>query len=320
MLVTAPPPATRGNAAPQPASLNAVSETDPAESVLPGRAAAESKSADTKAAVFEFWQTSDAYRDFGPEKLAESPHRRRLKELLASCRTVLDLACGDGNNLPHLPAGTDYIGVDCSPVGLRRLMGRDDHPALSKRSVVADVERLPFAEGSVDAVLSTFAFEHFLSVPRILAECDRVLRPGGRLVLIGPDFSFPNSFGPPQRETLLNQREPLLCYAAARLGRRVKDRLLGRYGFEYITPQPLSDATYVPDADMTHLTDHGEIARYMHPMGYRLVAREAGVAPQGVKRWTSALGLWGHHGDALLCLSKTAARTSVPRVREQTIA
>ena len=232
----------------------------------------------------------------------------------------MDLACGDGNNLPHLPAGVRYVGVDCSPVALRRLCERDDHRPLSKTGLVGDVENLPLPDGSTEAVLSTFAFEHFLNVPRILRECDRVLRPGGRLILIGPDFGFPNNFGPPQREELLNRRGPLLRYAAARLGRRLVDRVRGRCGFEYVTPRPLDDATYVPDADMTYLTDHAEIARFLRPLGYSTVTLGCGDRTAGVKRITQALGLWGHRGDALLCVEKSAPASSRPRVRERTIA
>ena len=247
-----------------------------------------------------------------------------MADLLGRRRDVLDLACGDGNNLPHLPAGTRYTGVDCSPIGVRRLLSRRDHPAMSKRGLVADVERLPLPDHAVDAVVSTFALEHFLNVPAILAECDRVLRPGGRLILIGPDFGLPNSFGPPQADALLGRRVPLLRYAAGRLLRRAADRLTGRSGFEYVTPRPLSDATYVPDADMTHLTDHREIARHLRPRGYRTVALETSARPPRWKRLTACLGLWGQSGDVLLCLEKSPSAPPTPltppRVRQQTIA
>lgn len=282
--------------------------------------AASNSPADVKAAVFDFWEKSDAYRDFGPEHLAETPHRRRMRDLLADCGSVLDIACGDGNNLPHMPAGVKYTGVDCSPVGVARLIAREDHADLTKTAEVGDVEHLSFDDETFEAVISTFAFEHFLDVPQILRECDRVLKPGGRIVLIGPDFEFPNNFGPPQRDQLLGRRCPLIAYAAARWCRRVWNHLRGACVFEYVTPLELNDNTYVPDADMTHLTNHREIARYMEPFGYRVVAHESGdPAPTGVKRWTQSLGLWGHNGDAMLCLQKVGEKSREHRVVSKTL-
>ena len=277
-------------------------------------APSDAKSAKSaKERTFAFWAASEHYREFGQSAatpaLNQTPHRRRLPEFVAAGDRVLDLACGDGNNLPHLPAGVDYVGLDCSPVALRRLADRDDHPTMAKRGLVGDCERLPLDDGSVDVVLSTFAFEHFTNVPGILAECDRVLAPGGRLILIGPDFSFPNNFGPPQHAELLGRRGPLLRYAAARLLANLWDRLRGRDRFEYIEPLPLDDATYIPDADMTHLTRHAAIARHLSRRGYeRVTLAGSGPKPCGLKGLASRLGLWGNLGDALLVLRKRDAR------------
>ena len=262
-----------------------------------------------KARTFAFWAQSERYREFGQStdtpSLDETPHRRRLAALLFGRLRVLDLACGDGNNLPHLPAGTDYVGLDCSPVALDRLAARDDHAAMTKRGLVGDCENLPLERGSVDAVISTFAFEHFTDVPRILDECDRVLAPGGRLILIGPDFAFPNNFGPPQHAELLNRRLPLLAYAAGRLLAGAWAKLRRRERFAYVEPLPLDDATYVPDADMTHLTDHAAIARHLTRRGYRrLVLAGSRPRPEGIRGWLHDVGLWGQNGDMLLAVEK----------------
>ena len=273
----------------------------------PADAATDTQSA--KERTFAFWSQSEHYRDFGrtdatPE-LAESPHRRRLAALLFGRLRVLDLACGDGNNLPHLPAGTDYIGLDCSPVALTRLADRSDHARMGKRGLVGDCENLPLPDGSVDAIISTFAFEHFTDVPRILAECDRVLAPGGRLILIGPDFQFPNNFGPPQHAALLGRRLPLLAYAGRRLLAGWIARLRQRERFEAVEPLVLDDATYIPDADMTHLTDHAAIARHMARRGFRqLVHAPSTGRPAGLKGVLHDLGLWGQNGDVLLALER----------------
>ena len=263
-------------------------------------------SATAKERTFAFWAESEHYRAYGGRQLAESPHRGRIGALMDGRRSLLDLACGDGNNLPHLPEGTDYLGLDCSPVALRRLHERDDHRPLAKRGLVGDCENLPLPDASVEVVLSTFALEHFTDVPRVLDEIDRVLQPGGRVLFIGPDFGFPNNFGPPQHERLLGRRLPLLAYATGRVLSKAWDRLRGRVSFRYIEPLPLDDASYIPDADMTHLTDHAAIARHLRRRGYRRLLLEPSVRPPagGLKRLLHDLHLWGQNGDVLLALQK----------------
>jgi len=53
-------------------------------------------------------------------------------------------------------------------------------------------ELLPFDDASVDAVLSFDVMEHVQDVPRTLAECRRVLRPGGQLFVVFPSYYQPN--------------------------------------------------------------------------------------------------------------------------------
>lgn len=50
--------------------------------------------------------------------------------------------------------------------------------------VIGDAAELPFTDGSFDIVLSRFAFHHFPNIEQPFAEMVRVLKPGGKLVLI----------------------------------------------------------------------------------------------------------------------------------------
>lgn len=52
--------------------------------------------------------------------------------------------------------------------------------------VVADVTYVPLADGCADAVVCTEVLEHVLRPERVIAECSRLLKPGGRLVLSMP--------------------------------------------------------------------------------------------------------------------------------------
>lgn len=100
-------------------------------------------------------------------------------------RTVLDAGCGAGRNLVYLlRAGYHVHAVDRdlrSVERVRELAARLGAPADVR---VAEVDELPFADGSMDAVLSS-AVLHFAAdaahFDRMVNEMWRVLRPGGLL-------------------------------------------------------------------------------------------------------------------------------------------
>ena len=101
-------------------------------------------------------------------------------------RRVLDAGCGDGRNLIYfLRNGFSCYGVDSEPDAIRRM--REVAAALApstpaEQFVVADIDRLPFDEGMMDAVISS-AVLHFASdedhFSRMVTEMWRVLAPRG---------------------------------------------------------------------------------------------------------------------------------------------
>jgi SAM-dependent methyltransferase len=103
-------------------------------------------------------------------------------------RTVLDAGCGAGRNLVYLlRAGFDVHAVDRdarSVARVRELAAALAPSAPTERIQVAEVDALPFADASMDAVISS-AVLHFARDPAhfdaMLNEMWRVLRPGGLL-------------------------------------------------------------------------------------------------------------------------------------------
>jgi len=101
-------------------------------------------------------------------------------------RRVLDVGCGTGYLLRRLAAqvpdaGARFVGVDLAPRMLRVAAGRAGDPRL--RFARAAAERLPAADAAFDLVVSTTSFDHWADQGTGLAECARVLAPGGTLVL-----------------------------------------------------------------------------------------------------------------------------------------
>lgn len=112
---------------------------------------------------------------------------------------VLDVACGTGDLSQALAAtaASKVVGLDFTPAMLdhARRKQRDLARAQSEKLsyVEGDAQALPFADGSFDVVTIAFGIRNVESPSRALAEFHRVLRPGGRLVVL--EFDRP-SFAP----------------------------------------------------------------------------------------------------------------------------
>lgn len=93
---------------------------------------------------------------------------------------VLDLGCGIGVATKLLRRhGCEALGLDL--VARRMALARAKEPALSM--VAGDARRLPFADGCLDGILTECTLSLVGYTADTLAECRRVLRPGGRLAV-----------------------------------------------------------------------------------------------------------------------------------------
>ena len=97
---------------------------------------------------------------------------------------VLELAAGTLRNLPHYPQGVNLTAVELSPE--MAAVGRKRAEELG-RSVdlrVGDVQKLDFPDESFDTVTCTLGFCTIPDTTAAAGEAFRVLRPGGRLLLL----------------------------------------------------------------------------------------------------------------------------------------
>ena len=100
---------------------------------------------------------------------------------------VLEIGCGEGGNLHHLSrSGARLFGVDFSPA-----KAGFAHAATGAQTACADAGRLPFADGTFDAVLIRDLLHHLPDRTAALREARRVLRPRGRLTLVEPNRRSP---------------------------------------------------------------------------------------------------------------------------------
>ncbi len=125
---------------------------------------------------------------------SEGPLRDRAVEMLGSepGERVLEVGCGTGHALVGLARrvapGGHVVGVDLSQGMLgqaREVLHRESVAGLVELQR-ADAVRLPFEENVFDGAFMSFTLELFDTpeIPKVLAECRRVLRAGGRLGVV----------------------------------------------------------------------------------------------------------------------------------------
>lgn len=123
--------------------------------------------------------------------------RRKSIELLADRKPkdLLDVATGtaDMAMAAHRMLGCNVTGCDISEkmieVGQRKVNDAKLADVITLR--VADAEQLPFSSNRFDAATVAFGVRNFQSLSKGLADMARVLKPGGRLVVL--EFSTPSN-------------------------------------------------------------------------------------------------------------------------------
>ncbi len=107
---------------------------------------------------------------------------------------VLEISFGTGYLLTRYAAEHEVTGVDLnatlSAIVRRKLVAKGIRPTLA----CANVEALPFRSSYFDTVVNTMALSAYPDGKAAIGEMERVLRPGGRLVLI--DVNYPVSPSP----------------------------------------------------------------------------------------------------------------------------
>jgi tocopherol O-methyltransferase len=101
---------------------------------------------------------------------------------------ILDVGCGIGGSSLYLAAKfhAHATGITLSPVQAARARERAEEFDLSSETSfqVADAQAMPFADNSFDLVWALESGEHMPDKVKFMQECYRVLKPGGKLIMV----------------------------------------------------------------------------------------------------------------------------------------
>lgn len=163
-----------------------------------------------------------------------APARRRslLNLRVGPHAEVLLVGIGSGLDLPLLPEGPRYTGLDLTPAMLAR--ARRKAAALNRdiRLEVGDARQLPYGDAAFDAVVLHLILAVTPDPERVLAEAARVLRRGGRILILDK-FLRPDHKAPLRRLV-----SPLLGVLATRVDVVFESVLARVSGLEVVSDQP----------------------------------------------------------------------------------
>lgn len=110
-----------------------------------------------------------------------------FEKALNGCRKVLDVGCGGGFPAVPLAEKFEVHGIDLSEAMLNLAARRARQSNVSIELIHADSHTLPFKDDSFDAAYCKFALWPLKRPGEALREMVRVVRPGGRIVIVEVD-------------------------------------------------------------------------------------------------------------------------------------
>lgn len=134
----------------------------------------------------EFNKAAEQFDDNNPSvyNLCRKDYPDILAELEKETFTeVLDAGCGTGAVIALLAEkypDKHYTGIDLSP---KMIAVAEAKKSENAKFVCGDCENLPFPSDSFDVITCSMSFHHYPHPADFFCSCERVLRPGGRLII-----------------------------------------------------------------------------------------------------------------------------------------
>lgn len=169
--------------------------------------------------VSEFWSTrSENYSNYVTEELDTKRPENWLKCIQEQVKEedplkILDAGCGPGFfSIILNKAGHDVIGVDGSEGMLKYAAENAHSQGASPKFMQMDCQKLDFKDNTFDLVLSRNVTHIFQDHRKAYAEWQRVLKPGGVLLIFDANWPLPYVEGPIRREAIYREAECFRLY------------------------------------------------------------------------------------------------------------
>jgi SAM-dependent methyltransferase len=132
------------------------------------------------------WGSKQFFDEVERFRYATQPFMRTMMEFdNFRGKRILEIGCGLGTDLLQFArSGAVVTGVDLTPASVELVRRRFALEALPVDAQVADAEHLPFADASFDVVYSFGVLHHTPNTQKAIDEVYRVLKPGGRIIIM----------------------------------------------------------------------------------------------------------------------------------------
>ncbi len=216
--------------------------------------------------LVEFWNSHEPYFEgFKKRNCICSKEHQAAFQFVPSKGRVLDIACGNGANGVTLEQRADYWGMDLSLLAISNCVCKS-----VGHMVCGDVHHLPFQNETFDVVMGTCVLEHFFFPKIALREMYNVVRPGGRMILLGPCWDLPYWF-PPSAKHRMSSLKERVWYSASRFWGQIQGWLGGPMPFYGIEQPEVLARGYRCDEDVVYVVWIYEVINLMKDLGARCI-------------------------------------------------
>lgn len=181
---------------------------------------------------------------------------------------LLEIGCGTASIISYLSPSVSYTGVDISSLAIERARSLFGSRPYTK-FICSSVDSLAFENNSFDSVAAYNSLEHVRNPKQMLDIMVRVLKPGGNILLTGPNLDLPWSTPNGIRHYDGFQK---FIFRMKRLTDYLK-RVLGILPFRTI-PENFTEATgkyEKPDDDLRYVLSSYEVMTYLRRKNIEII-------------------------------------------------
>ncbi len=240
-----------------------------------------------------------------------SGHRKTILDFIKKSAinqsSLLEVGCGTGEISRMLPKEIKYYGIDTSSFAIEKSKKENERQGVNFYLSDAKQERLNFDDEHFDFVLSVYSLEHFNNPRFMLDEMARLLKPGGRMIILAPNLEMPFS-------SLNAVRHKNIFFKIRLALARLSDylfRTIGQYKFRTIKRNFTEETGRYEklDDDLTYVASSYEVVSYLekfHKMEKVFMKRFEGGATikDKIKKIIVLLPAMRYYGEVLFIVMR----------------